>query len=74
MSSEELWTDMIRLEPFSQKDIIYGLIMDNNEWDFLVNNILILGKFYIHKCKYMKVKPRFNVFHNEFLSYTKALT
>ena len=40
--SEALWTDMqdwlhtkIRLEPFSQKDIIYGVVMDNNEWDFL---------------------------------------
>ncbi len=44
---------MIRLEPFSQEDIIYGLIMDNNERDLLVNKILILGKFYTHKCKYI---------------------
>ena len=26
------------LNPFL-KDIIYGVVMDNNEWDFLVNNI-----------------------------------
>lgn len=80
MFTEALWTDIhdwlhteIRLEPFSQKDIIYGLVMDNNECDFLVNNIVILGKFYIHKCKFMKVKPRFISFHNEFLAFTKAL-
>ena len=80
MFSEALWIDVhdwlhtkIQLEPFSQKDIIYGVIMDNNECDFLVNNILIPVKFYIHKCKYMKVKPRFIVLHNKFLSFTKAL-
>ena len=36
-------------------------------------SLVILGKFYIHKSKYMKVKPRFYVFHNEFLSFTNAL-
>ena len=31
-----------------------------------------IAPFYIHKCKYMKMKPKFIVFHNEFLSFTKA--
>ncbi len=44
--------------------------MDNSKDGFLVSNIVILGKFY---AKYMRVKPRFSVFHNEFLSYFKAL-
>lgn len=70
---EWLFPKILHLESFSQKDIIYGLVTDNYKDDFLVNNILILGKFFIHKSKYMKVKPRFGVFHNEFLSYIKAL-
>ncbi len=43
--------------------------MNNSEDDLLVNKILILGKFYIHKSKCMKVKCRFSVFHNDCLSY-----
>ncbi len=38
--------------------------------DFLVNNILVLVRFYIHKSKYFKAKPSFYVFHNELISYT----
>jgi len=81
MFSEALWLHtniwlypkVLHLENFSQKDIIYGLTLDNKENGLLVNTILILGKFYIHKWKYMKVKPKFCVFHNEFVSYIKAL-
>lgn len=40
--------------------IIYGVISEHIQ-DFLINNILILGKFYIYKYKYMKVKSRFYV-------------
>ncbi len=47
--------------------------MDNSKDDFLVNSILMMGKFYIHKLKYLKVKPTFCAFHNEFVLYTKAL-
>lgn len=54
-------------------DIVYGLLMDNTKDDFLVNVIVVLCKFYIHKSKFMKVKPRFCGFHNEFLSYSKSL-
>uniref|UniRef100_A0A1A8EWE2 Reverse transcriptase domain-containing protein n=1 Tax=Nothobranchius korthausae TaxID=1143690 RepID=A0A1A8EWE2_9TELE len=78
--SEALWNDIhdwlytkIRIEPFSENDVIYGAILDNTEWDFLVNNIIIVAKFYIHKCRYGKVKPRFYAFHNECLSFSKAL-
>lgn len=66
MFTEADWTDRydwlytsILLESFLLKDIIYG---------WLINNILILGEFYIHKCKYMMVNPRFYVFHEDFLS------
>ena len=78
--TEALWTDIhdwlhtkILLEPFLHKDILYGFVSENKEYDFLINNVLILGKFHIHKCKYRVVTPRFCVFHNEFLSFIKAL-
>jgi len=75
------WTDVhdwlhtgIRLQPFFLKDIVYGVIRSNSEWDFLVNNILFFGKYFlIHKCKYLNVKPRFFVCHKDFISFTKAL-
>ncbi len=54
------------------KDII-GLVMNNNKDDFLVNNVLLLGKLYIHKSKYLKMKPTFCAVYKEFISFTKAL-
>lgn len=54
---------------------MYGLLeLDiNNKDDFLVNHIIIPGKFYVHKSKYIKVKPRVSLFLYDFLSYTRAL-
>ncbi|KAF7643665.1 hypothetical protein LDENG_00235560, partial [Lucifuga dentata] len=79
--SKTLWQDIhdwlhpniFDLHDFTKENIIFGLSVINKKDEFLINNIVILGKFYIHKSKYMKVKPRFCVFHNEFLLYTKAL-
>lgn len=49
MFAKALWSDIhdwlhtnIRLEPFSQQDIIYRIVMDIHDWDFLINNVLIL--------------------------------
>ncbi len=43
--------------------------LNNNKDDFLVNNVLLLGKMYIglHKFKNLKVKPTFCAFYNEFI-------
>ncbi len=81
MYVDALWSDIhdwlypkVRyLGSFTLKDIIYGLVMNNSKDAFLVNSILMMGKFYIHKSKYLKVKPAFCAFHNEFVLYTKAL-
>ncbi len=59
------------LDSFTLKDIIDGLVLNNSKDDFLVNGIL-MGKYYIHKSRYLKVKPAFCAFHNEFVLYTKA--
>ncbi len=60
------------LDSFTLKDIIDGLVLNNSKDDFLVNSILMMGKSYIHKSRYLKVKPAFCAFHNEFVLYTKA--
>ncbi len=60
------------LDSFTLKDIIDGLVLNNSKDDFLVNSILMMGKYYIHKSRYLKVKPAFCAFHNEFVLYTKS--
>ncbi len=40
--------------------------MNNTKDDFLVNNIFLLEKFYVHKSKNLKVKPMFCAFYKEF--------
>lgn len=37
--------------------------------NFSINVILILGKFFIHKCKCMKTKPYYSVFKSDFSLY-----
>uniref|UniRef100_A0A673ISF1 PRA1 family protein n=1 Tax=Sinocyclocheilus rhinocerous TaxID=307959 RepID=A0A673ISF1_9TELE len=38
---------------FSKNDIIFGLIMEDLHTQVVLNNIFILGKFYIHKCNFL---------------------
>ncbi len=45
-------------------DIVSPPRTNNNKDDFLVNNILLPGKFYKHKSKYLNVKPTFSAFYN----------
>ncbi len=78
MYVDALWSDTHclpegrYLDSFTLKDIIDGLVLNNSKDDFLVNSILMMGKFDIHKSRYLKVKPAFCAFHNEFVLYTKA--
>ena len=81
MWTETLWSDIydwmypkiFSLRMFSLEDIYFGLVMCDTKEDFLVNTVLILPKFFIHKCKYSKVKPKFCMFHNDFVSFSKTL-
>lgn len=51
----------------------FSVAMTIEKMTFLVKVIHIRAKFYIHKSKYMKVKPQCCTFHHEFHPYTKAL-
>uniref|UniRef100_A0A3B3D2N2 Reverse transcriptase domain-containing protein n=1 Tax=Oryzias melastigma TaxID=30732 RepID=A0A3B3D2N2_ORYME len=60
-----LFTRIPHLTDFSIKNIIFGFILENKTTEFILDVIIILGKFYIHKCRFMKTKPSFFTFHKE---------
>lgn len=45
--------------------IKFGFIMEDRNFEFLFDNLIILGKCFIHKCKFLKVNS-FPMFHNYF--------
>lgn len=53
--------------------IKFGVLIENRKISYVVNNLLMLIKFYIHKCKFCKTPPRFVVFKEEFAMYLKTL-
>jgi len=55
------------LPTFARKHIMFGILLNEKRNEFLVNVMLILGKFFIHKSKCMKTKPYFSVFKKELI-------
>lgn len=51
ISKVPLFTD------FTKKNIIFGIIRKEKKYDLLLNVIIILGKCFIQKCKFIKCKP-----------------
>uniref|UniRef100_A0A1A8GMK6 Reverse transcriptase domain-containing protein n=1 Tax=Nothobranchius korthausae TaxID=1143690 RepID=A0A1A8GMK6_9TELE len=41
---------------------------------FVINLLIILDKFYLHKCKYSNQKPNFKHYYNDTLSYIKLIS
>lgn len=59
------------------QNVLFGFVKNDAPADkeyFLINLILILAKFYIHKCKFAKVKPLFYVFMKELKLYFKSIS
>uniref|UniRef100_A0A3B3IJR3 Reverse transcriptase domain-containing protein n=1 Tax=Oryzias latipes TaxID=8090 RepID=A0A3B3IJR3_ORYLA len=61
------------LADFSIKDIIFGFILENKNTELILNVVIILGKFYIHKCRFLKIKPFFSTFHKELCSFFSSV-
>ena len=57
----------------SYNDIKLGVTMQNKNYEYIVNNLILLGKFFIHKCKFGSVKPIFIVFLKEVASFKKIV-
>ncbi len=41
--------------------------------DFAINTIIILGKFFLHKKRFLKIIPHFYVFHKELCHHFLSL-
>lgn len=55
-------------------DIIkYGFQLDDKSTEFGNNNLLLLAKFFIHKCRFLKMSPIFEAFKNELILINSAL-
>lgn len=57
----------------SVKTIIFGVFDENKNVDFVLNSLLLFGKFFIHKCRYYKTKPTLTHWRNELNLLSKSL-
>lgn len=80
--SSSLWNDIqdfingqlgsnIHLSNF---DIFFYFSDSNSSVQYLVNLIILLGKFFIHKSKFMNNKPLFNVFKIDLKNYIECIS
>ncbi len=51
----------------------FGVHLEDKSLDFVVNCLLLMLKYFIHKCKVLKTAPQFIVFKNELAMYIEAL-
>ena len=68
-----LWSREVELPSLTVKIIRFGIFLENKEFDFICNFLLCLGKFFIHKCRWLKSRPNFNQWMNEFKLLCEAL-
>lgn len=53
-----LCSKQITLDPLTWLDVKVGVNSKENDTDFRVNNIIVLCKCFIHRCKYFKIRPQ----------------
>jgi len=61
------------LSSLTRDNTTFGITMKDKNYEMLLNTLIILGKFFIHKCKCFKTQPLFTVFKREFALYYKSL-
>lgn len=66
-------TKQITLQQLNWMSVKVRVQLKEKNLDFLVNNLIILGKHYIHRCKFLKVKPHINGWKNELNIYKNYL-
>lgn len=79
--SHAFWSDMwswlqsknINILPFSVRIIKFGIFVSDKDVDLVINYLILLGKFFIHKCRYFKSKPSLKSWLNEFKLFSKSL-
>ncbi len=72
--SGTFWEDLqdwlsskIQLVPLTREDVVFGINTKDTNCDLIVNNLILLGKFFIHTSKWTKTKPLFSVFKRSLL-------
>jgi len=78
--SKKFWDDLynwLRLKyeipDFNFKTIKYLSFSLSYDIEFLVNNIVLLANYFIHKCRFFKSLPTFLLFHKDLMIFFKAL-
>lgn len=56
------------------QNIMYGITKDCCRLFDLINSIILLAKFFIHKCRFFKSPPLFIIFRNELKYFSDALS
>ena len=63
----------IRNTCFNYHMIKFGIFVKDKTVEFLYNDMFIIGKFYIHKCRFFKVTPNFAAFKNDLKLFSRSL-
>lgn len=63
----------IHLGTFTVDEIKFGISGYDKNIEYGINNLLILGKQFIHKCRFFKSKPNATHWRNELKLFTKSL-
>lgn len=58
---------------FTLQDVLYGITKDCSTLHDLINMIIVLAKYFIHKCRYFKTPPLLIVFKKELKIFSDAL-
>ncbi len=59
------------------KDVLFGIFTSEKQYGniyFLCNLIILLTKYFIHKCKVMKITPNVSFFQGDIKLYIKSLS
>ncbi len=53
------------LPVLTKYNILFGLFLKDETHDLAINTIIILGKFFLHKNRFLKILPNFYIYHKE---------
>lgn len=53
------------LSQLNYENIQFGIMLKDSRMEFMLNNLIIMAKYYIHKCKFRNLTPHLSVFMKE---------
>lgn len=64
----------IEIDFFYFPNIQFGLFLNNDNVEYVVNNVIIVTKFYKHKCRFSKCSPSFCALMKEISLFERRLS